>query len=405
MTTTKIDKPHLKSVILEGYRSIQHVETDFASGLNIIIGVNGAGKTNFLSFLEEALEMEYYEKLNFRAEFKLIKEKSSLSIIANSTSDINKDDSFVSVNSIKYSITDDKGKKEETTDSTVVKTKIFGGNFYYSSEFIKHSLPLHFPLFTEYFRFSVDFKKGGVSDELFATLFNKDAPYFIQSALASTFFELQRNSKNLEDFFETEVELFQKSLFESFIKHTNSILNIFTPITEIRLSDKIKIWKDVELNKMNVENLAFEFKVGKNWLPFSQLSDGTKRLFYIISNVSATDDYYFTSFGFGVTVEPIERIILIEEPELGIHPHQLRKLMDFLKEQSQDKQIIITTHSPQVLDVLGSEELDRIILCEYDNEKGTQLRRMTVEEKESAGKFMQKMYLSDFWRYTDFNDK
>ena len=69
---------------------------------------------------------------------------------------------------------------------------------------------------------------------------------------------------------------------------------------------------------MLIENIQLDFKIDGRWLPWSQLSDGTKRLFYIIAEVSNN-----------------EALILIEEPELGIHPHQFNLLMDFLKEQAE----------------------------------------------------------------------
>ncbi|MGL4597826.1 MAG: hypothetical protein ACRCYO_09865, partial [Bacteroidia bacterium] len=86
-----------------------------------------------------------------------------------------------------------------------------------------------------------------------------------------------------------------------------------------------------------------------------------------------------------------------------IHPHQLHKLMLFLKEQSKHKQIIISTHSPQVLDVLGKDELDRINVCSLVPGKGTQLRQMTEAEITKARKYMEDGYLSDYWRFSDFD--
>jgi len=94
-------------------------------------------------------------------------------------------------------------------------------------------------------------------------------------------------------------------------------------------------------------------------------------------------------------------IILLEEPELGIHPHQLHQLMQFIKEQSREKQIILTTHSPQVLDVLEPDELDRVIICHYDSKKGTQLRHLTEKEINKAKKYMKDDFLSDYWRFSN----
>ena len=98
----------------------------------------------------------------------------------------------------------------------------------------------------------------------------------------------------------------------------------------------------------------------------------------------------------------INRIIFIEEPELGIHPHQFHKLLEFLKEESENKQIIITTHSPQSLDVLNFNELDRIIIAYSTNIKeGTKLRHLNENEVLKANEYIKEDFLSDYWLYSD----
>ena len=75
--------------------------------------------------------------------------------------------------------------------------------------------------------------------------------------------------------------------------------------------------------------------------------------------------------------------------------------MDFIKERSKHQQIILTTHSPQVLDVLGKDELDSIILCEM-TDKGSQLRHLEDQEKKKAIHYMENdAFLSDYWRFSD----
>ena len=131
----------------------------------------------------------------------------------------------------------------------------------------------------------------------------------------------------------------------------------------------------------------FEFFVNNQWLLWSQLSDGTKRIFYLISEI--------TSINKGT--------ILIEEPELGTHPDQLHQLMTFLKEQSKTKQILVTTHSPQVLNILNDDELDRIIITKYDTEQGTKMFHLSEEKIKKAQSYMEEegLWLSDYWVHSD----
>ena len=59
----------LKSVHLEGFKSIKNVEIDFESGLNIIIGTNGAGKSNFIDFLQKSLTLDFSDLIDFKSKF------------------------------------------------------------------------------------------------------------------------------------------------------------------------------------------------------------------------------------------------------------------------------------------------------------------------------------------------
>ena len=140
-------------------------------------------------------------------------------------------------------------------------------------------------------------------------------------------------------------------------------------------------------------------------MPFSSLSDGTKRLFYIISEVFENDENTHvrpTNIGKYEGQNQISRIILIEEPELGIHPHQFHKLMEFLKLEAQNKQIIITTHSPQALDAINSNELSRIVIAYSTSSKeGTKLRHLNENEIVKANEYIKEDFLSDYWLYSD----
>jgi predicted ATP-dependent endonuclease of OLD family len=43
---------HISSAHIEGYKSIKNADVTFSPGLNIVIGKNGAGKSNLLNVLE-----------------------------------------------------------------------------------------------------------------------------------------------------------------------------------------------------------------------------------------------------------------------------------------------------------------------------------------------------------------
>lgn len=54
-------------------------------------------------------------------------------------------------------------------------------------------------------------------------------------------------------------------------------------------------------------------------------------------------------------------VILIDEPEISLHPDLQRKLFNLLVEYSKDKQIIVSTHSPYFVDWSLFSEKTKII--------------------------------------------
>jgi len=55
--------------------------------------------------------------------------------------------------------------------------------------------------------------------------------------------------------------------------------------------------------------------------------------------------------------DPASKVLVIEEPENSVHPWIIRQLIDACREASKNKQIIITTHSPIVMNSVKPEEI------------------------------------------------
>jgi AAA15 family ATPase/GTPase len=55
--------------------------------------------------------------------------------------------------------------------------------------------------------------------------------------------------------------------------------------------------------------------------------------------------------------EPHLTLVAIEEPELTIHPGQLALVLDFLRMASEWSQVVVTTHSPEILDRVEADEI------------------------------------------------
>lgn len=107
------------------------------------------------------------------------------------------------------------------------------------------------------------------------------------------------------------------------------------------------------INKMDIEKFSDKFLIFSleekykekiYQIPSSLLSDGTINIIAIILAL------YFNK-------PNTDSLIIIEEPEKNIHPHAMSKIVEMMKEVSKEKQIIITTHSPEIVKYAGIKNL------------------------------------------------
>ena len=73
--------------------------------------------------------------------------------------------------------------------------------------------------------------------------------------------------------------------------------------------------------------------------------------------------------------------ILVEEPENGMHPKRLQEVLGILRElvKEQSKtQVILTTHSPYVLDLFEPEEVS---LCQMGEDGAVSVHRLSESQK------------------------
>lgn len=99
------------------------------------------------------------------------------------------------------------------------------------------------------------------------------------------------------------------------------------------------------------------------WRGAGQESDGTVRLAGLLT---------------ALLQKPTPTLICLEEPELGVHPGSLRLLMDFVRQALHDTQVIITTHSPELIDLVPPECL-RVVTREGGASKVSRLHPDQME--------------------------
>ena len=398
---------YLQRAHIKDFRSIRDAKVEFKPGLNIIIGANGSGKTNFLncvanglsitnrdfiggsgsSFLMQGInKVELNYKINYHisdidlSSYYIIDEISPQDLEIKSGDLILKGESILAI----------------IGEAIKINSSAFSELMLGRVVYVKYGVPSPYSFADENFEFIIN-EKGQVSNRN-----NKgDIPLplsEIRGVLSNFFVKEIRNRKFQLDEFASIAE-FAVAFWTDFLKY---YLNRFSPIEDVRNANPIQAYNNASQKEIIVKGFIGSYKVNGDWLPFEALSSGTQRIYYIISEISAPSSSSLKNNLFENEYKEVpNKIILLEEPELGIHPDQLHKLLLFLREQSEKHQIIITTHSPQVLDMLNEDELDRITICELDEKKGTRFRKLKKTQIATAKKFMheQGLFLSDYWRY------
>lgn len=378
MPTNKHTNPaYISHVHLKGYKSILDTEVELHPGLNIIIGPNGSGKTNFLEFLEQYAT---FESRNISGEFEVnlkINRKGKETELSLKYIGLCKD---LDTEEMKIEI-------EENVAGEKIRNYLKFGEKINKSRKFQETIQFFQPITV--ISFETPKNIDGLDKNLSLDLRKKTLKLnhwewspvlFINDFILNNFVNkniLKKEKLERKDLLGTlEIE-----------EEVKRNLRKFSIIKDVRLEGGISSTENGAFIYIN--QIGFEFLVNGSWLKWEMLSDGVKRLFYLITQVTLN-----------------KGLCLVEEPELGTYPDQLSLLLLFLKEQSEDKQIILTTHAPRTLDILKDDELDRIILTRYDKELGTKMRHLSKEEIQEVIEYKEENgSASELWTYTGFFDE
>jgi predicted ATP-dependent endonuclease of OLD family len=378
---SELETTYISKINLKNYKSIQNLTIDLHAGLNIIIGQNGSGKTNFVQAVHSIFSESEHHKLPIGFEF---------GFEFTSPPDKLKKKWTGSVKEMNHQTL--KGKKIKYYESKLGKIKrdaLFHPDIVnklpsLESIIIPFTLPPELP----YLKQASDFK-GSVTE--FIDEAYKRAGYFLFEDELGYFESFQFESRldfmpsEWSDWDESEKDNLEKKIKvdEQLVRH----LKHFSPIKDCRPASGYTI--KIDENGGIIHHIMLEFLVNNNWYSWNELSDGTKRLFYIISQTINN-----------------QSLVMIEEPEIGLHPDQLFRIMDFLKRQSETKQIIITTHSPDVLNILEKDELHQIVITQFDVQQGTLMQHLSPQKMQKALRYMnaQGLELKDFWLHSNLEE-
>ena len=138
-----------------------------------------------------------------------------------------------------------------------------------------------------------------------------------------------------------EEDLTMKEITNKVVDEINGIFNI------LELDVKLKGFSKDEKTMPIFENSAGEE------FDINDLSSGEKQLFLRTLSIKM--------------LEPKNSIILIDEPELSLHPKWQQRIIEVYKKIGENNQIIIATHSPHILGSVSNENI--FILYRNENRK------------------------------------
>ncbi|HPG40587.1 MAG TPA: AAA family ATPase [bacterium] len=344
----------LKKISIHGFKSIKKLEDFELNNLSILVGPNGAGKSNFVQFFEllnniVKLRLQYYIKKKGGAEqFVYMGSKVTKKVYI---------DLYFDVHSYSFNLVPTEKDSFIIESETIYYSKnnqLFTPNLIGYEESQLQSLTTNGP----YEKWNQDVCSSISGWTVYHFHDTGDLADVKKIQAINNNEKLQPDAGNLAAF----LYAMQKQHPESY----NKILDIVKLVAPFIQEFKLRPIPG------NEDNIQFEWLQKNSDFPFTarHLSDGTLRFICLVTAL--------------LQPNPPATIIL-DEPELGLHPYALARFADLVKIVSHKTQVIISTQSSQLLDHFEPED---IIVVDRNDDGESTFKRLAGEEL--------KMWLEDY---------
>lgn len=352
----------LNKIQISGFKSIRELTLDLKN-LNVLIGSNGVGKTNFISFFSllnwmlEGNLQTYISKKGGADSFLYFGSKITPRLSAKLYFDLN--GYFFDL--------------EPAVDNSLIFSKeaaFFDGPLYGPTERIIGSGHKEAKIEKEMKTFSASTKKIA---NYVVTAFKSWKVYHFHDTSDSAPVKqlcnlndnqfLHSNGSNLAAFLYYLKEAHSKQ-YEDIRSAVQSVAPFFDDFV-------------LRPNPLNKKTIQLEWREKGSTIPFlaHHLSDGTLRFILIAT----------------LLLQPeLPDTIIIDEPELGLHPYAINFLASLIRSVSTEKQVIVSTQSVTLVNQFDPENL--IVVDRKDGQ--TVLERLDAEKVE---KWLDEYSLGDLW--------
>ncbi len=337
---------------LKGYKSIKNLELELKP-INILIGANGSGKSNFISFFE-FLNNLYDRNLKEYIALRGGQEKY-LFQGSKSTSNIHAKISFnEGINSYSFTLSTGEDELIFTEENLWYHDDAWSMTSYRPEARVKTNRAGRAEYINKYLN---SYRKYHFHDT------GKNSPFTQMSHLTNDSFFLYEDGRNLASFLYS-IQEEDKVVYNRIIKTIQSIAPFFL---------------DFYFRPNNEEFLRLQWKskYGSTVYGVSDLSDGTIRFIALAT----------------LFLQPyLPSSIIIDEPELGLHPCAISKLAGMVKSVAQkETQVILATQSA---DLINHFDADDIITVDQVNGE-SQFCRL---ENKNLQNWLNDYNLGDLWQ-------
>ncbi|MBI5121698.1 MAG: AAA family ATPase [Rhodospirillales bacterium] len=326
--------PGIKRITLRNFKSFRHLDSFEMRPINILIGANGSGKSNFLSVFELLRAASRHDIYGYVAQ-----KAGASRFLFNGP-----------------------------TISTEASTELDYGSFSWTA-----TLRL-----AENNRFDVSEaftnNTSTGADELLATEFDAISYHFMNTDWNSP---LRLSTSDIHDVDYLKKDGSNLAAYLLWLKrkhrdHFSMILSAIQLVAPFIL--------DIDPRPLRDNERFVEFRWRQRGMEDDlfayHLSDGTLRFICLAALL--------------LQPEP-PALIIIDEPELGLHPHAITILSGMLKAASEKSQVVLATQSELLIGVFEPED---VIVVEQ-GDSGTTLKRLDTEQLQD---WLKRYTLGDLWQ-------
>jgi len=321
----------IRNLYITEYKGLRDITLNFENNNNVLdlvvlAGVNGSGKTRVLESI-----YYYFEMLRSKVvSLELFYEKNENEVLDNLMSTeglteiekkMQKDIEYADcLRNIKYYNQDYKEGGNQNINSKIIsrsfeKLKIFPKIIYVPTEINFQKIEIASPMLVQEYKF--------------LNIINLNLIKDVPSYIATRIVEMANEQENIP----------MGEIRNAVFREINEIFEILD--LDIKVSE---ISKDAKSIPIFTNSSGDKFDI-------NELSSGEKQLFLRTLAIKM--------------LNPENSIILIDEPELSLHPKWQQKIVDVYRKIGKNNQIIIATHSPHIL---GSVKKENIMLLDKNDD-------------------------------------